>query len=154
MEYNPYEGQAYYYLPNSNELEELEFPIDIHYYKDTSNGRLIYGKDTIYSADEYNSALKRHQENKDTIEALGAIQFDEIDETINRLNEYSDGAMSELYDLSEVIHELIQKIDQGFSKDFVDQLYEAYEMNKYLQDKISELDRKLLSGLHLEYQGI
>lgn len=150
-EYNPYEGQAYYYLPSSN---ELELPIDIRYYKDTFDGRLIYGKETIYSANDYNSALKRHQENKDTIEALGVIQFDEIHETIYRLNEYSDGAMSELYYLSEVIHELMQKVDQGFSKDFVEQLNEAYEINKYLRLKILELDRKLPEDLHLEYPVI
>ncbi|WP_097014938.1 hypothetical protein [Anaerocolumna aminovalerica] len=148
VEYNPYEGQAYYYLPDSF---DLKFPLDIHFINHDPKCKPISVKETINSEDEYYDAMKRHKENEDTLVSMGSVHFDEIHNIIYRIQEYSECAVYEFVNLSEEIQEMIERLDQGFSKEFVDQLKEAYEMNKYLQEKVWELDRKLPKGLHLEY---
>lgn len=148
IEYNPYEGQAYYYLPTSN---ELEFPIDVCFYENNPPKFSPFKKETINSAKEYLYAMKKHKDNKDTLISVSSIDFDEISDNIYRINEYSDGASYELQYLSERIDKLIQKLGQRFEKNSMDQLNEAYEINKYIMDKMNKLGDLLPNGLHIEY---
>lgn len=148
MDYNPYEGQAYYYLPDSN---DLKFPMVIRYFSESTLGCSILEKETINNPEEYIKAMKRHQENRDTLKSIGSINFENIAGDIYRINEYVEGAADQLQYLSNAIDELFYKSDQGFRKDFIDQLNEAYELNKYLMEKVCELECKLPEYLHLVY---
>jgi hypothetical protein len=147
IEYDPYERWARYYLPESS---DVKFPVGIHYFNSDSHAS-YNGKQTITSKDEYITAMEKHKENEDILVSLGEIHFDEIDDFIYRSNEYCECASYELFDLRDLLGELIPKLDQGLSKDFICQLYEASEMNKYLIDKVIELEGKLPLHLHLEY---
>ena len=141
-------GKACFYKINS---DNIEFPINITYYRVALNGNSIHMKEKINCQDEYLEALKRHRQNNETLTSIGSVCFKDISDNISSINDYVEGASSQLEYLSDTLVELLHIIDKGFKNDFVDQLKEVYEMNIYLLDKVSELKSKLPHGLHLVY---
>jgi len=148
MEYEFPEGKACYYLPESN---ELEFPVVIRFYREIPYGCSVLGKETINCSDEYIKAIKRHQENHDTIHSIGSICFADIKNDICDINRYVKETEALLQSLYDAIDELLYSSDQGFRKDLIDHLNEAYELNKDLVEKVRELESKLPKDLYLVY---
>ena len=60
-------------------------------------------------------------------------------------------ALSQFKYTLNALEQLICKSDPGFTKETVNQLDEAHELNKLLIDKVCALENKLPKGLHIVY---